>query len=411
MKCIASCTLTLFYQKILLKYDPSVYRKVKYFLKAKLCNYIKTDSNSSGPFANLCCCQSCDTDNNSDLNSASDNSDSNSDSNQVLTSSLRVNTAVNIAIINSKKRSIDSDGRNGDAGDTTRLKQAIDHTTSQCPSRTQRCPPCTSDYTPIPTAGVLDTSYYTIAVGAPGLRSHSRPGCSSSIGGHYTNTGNVTGHEHHLERPDNNNGTLNSSAVEGLEPCRGGAGGLPCCSLMLGNKKKSLITKAWRRRIKQPQTPSKTSSQCSPSLQQTSAVASAMQLPSTKPIDRFAQHHLSQLSQNHCTNVSTEITGNDSTLKSAVEHVLNQLKVEQLKDLNHSLETVSAGGPCVLVPKEELCVGENSRVSPVHLSLAVWRWSDLRSDALLRPIPPCTRDNFLCCINPYHSAVYQEPTG
>ena len=259
--------------------------------------------------------------------------------------------------------------------------------------------------------------------------------CAASGDIHKGNTGNIKSHEssptpqpavpHHLQL-HNNYGTHSAAAVGSLESCRGEFGGGPCRSLMLLNKKKSIISKVWRKRIKQPKSPTKSPSQCPLPMSETSTTPTTLPFYHvTSQFSRVAQPHLSQshfLTSHASTSVfpcySTEghtsspllINGTDPALKASVEHVLNQLKFEQIKDLQQALESRSSTGPCVLVPREDVTVGGPSRgtlysVSPIYLSLVVWRWPGLKRDVLLKSLPSCSRDPYSHCINPYHTAV------
>ncbi|XP_018018932.1 mothers against decapentaplegic homolog 6 isoform X1 [Hyalella azteca] len=163
---------------------------------------------------------------------------------------------------------------------------------------------------------------------------------------------------------------------------------------MLGCRKKSLIRKAWRRRVKPPEAPrclsQNTATAANCTAQQGNSTAFAVQIQSQNGIPSGPSLHT--------------ILGNQSALKTSALSILNQLKVSELESLNAALEAGGAG-PCVLVPNRDVLVGGVAPLSPAFLSLAVWRWPDLPLDATLRPVPPCTPDLTQACINPYHSAI------
>uniref|UniRef100_A0A6A7GAA8 Mothers against decapentaplegic homolog 6-like isoform X1 n=2 Tax=Hirondellea gigas TaxID=1518452 RepID=A0A6A7GAA8_9CRUS len=172
---------------------------------------------------------------------------------------------------------------------------------------------------------------------------------------------------------------------------------------MLGRKKKSVIKRIWRKRIQPPESP--TSSECPPSNHQSPSH------PLSSQTNCFAQHASSPLSQSLATNTGVfpgspqnNTIGNHSALKTSTLSILNQMKLEQLINLDCALEK-GRTGPCVLVPNEEITIRRDIRVSPGFLSLVVWRYPSLPCDTILKSVPPCTPDHLYSCINPYHHTV------
>ncbi|CAG5116354.1 unnamed protein product [Candidula unifasciata] len=103
---------------------------------------------------------------------------------------------------------------------------------------------------------------------------------------------------------------------------------------------------------------------------------------------------------------STTSFHEDIEFKSVTNSFLKRLKEDQLEALVQAME--SRGGevtPCVPVAKSFLRIGR-LMVSPYVLCCRVFRWPDLKSDADMKRLPSCMRQNedkeaVICC-NPYH---------
>jgi hypothetical protein len=108
-------------------------------------------------------------------------------------------------------------------------------------------------------------------------------------------------------------------------------------------------------------------------------------------------------SSSHSANTSSK---EDLELKSVTHSFFKRLKEDQLETLVQAME--SRGGevtPCVPVSKLDLRLG-TCVMSPYVLCCRVFRWPDLKSDAEMKRLPSCMRQNeesesVICC-NPYH---------
>lgn len=103
---------------------------------------------------------------------------------------------------------------------------------------------------------------------------------------------------------------------------------------------------------------------------------------------------------------STTTFQEDIEFKSVTNSFFKRLKEDQLETLVQAME--SRGGEvtsCVPVTKSYLRIGR-FMVSPYVLCCRVFRWPDLKSDAEMKRLPSCMRQNeekeaVICC-NPYH---------
>ncbi|KAH9493038.1 hypothetical protein Btru_022588 [Bulinus truncatus] len=113
-----------------------------------------------------------------------------------------------------------------------------------------------------------------------------------------------------------------------------------------------------------------------------------------------------ETSRSSSPSTPTSTTQEDLELKTATHSFFKKLKEEQLQILLQAME--SRGGeitPCVPVAKSDIRFGKHT-LSPYNLCCRVFRWPDLKSDAVMKRLPNCTfqndeKDTVICC-NPYH---------